>query len=96
MPYFPNQKFKLRRDLSSRWAEVNPVLDGGEPGVERDTGRMKIGNGTQPWLELPYFVPQDPTDASNDTLADHVNSQAPHPVYDDGPSLFLLYENAKV
>lgn len=27
---------------------------------------------------------------------DHINSLTPHPVYDDGPSLFLLYENAKV
>lgn len=26
----------------------------------------------------------------------HVNSDLPHPIYDDGPSLLLLYENAKV
>lgn len=26
----------------------------------------------------------------------HVNSLTPHPVYDDGPSLSLLYENVKV
>jgi hypothetical protein len=29
-------------------------------------------------------------------LNEHVNSETPHPVYDDGPSLALLYENAKV
>lgn len=26
----------------------------------------------------------------------HINSPNPHPVYDDGPSLLLLYQNAKV
>lgn len=26
----------------------------------------------------------------------HINDDTPHPVYDDGPSLMLLYENAKV
>ena len=29
-------------------------------------------------------------------LSDHIYSETPHPVYDDGPSLTLLYENAKV
>jgi hypothetical protein len=57
---------------------------------------MKIGNGILRWVELPYFVPEEATDASNATLSEHVNSETPHPVYDDGPSLALLYENAKV
>lgn len=35
--------------------------------------------------------PMDPGD-----LSAHVNSETPHPVYDDGPSLALLYANAKV
>ena len=36
-----------------------------------------------------------PGDISGD-LAEHVDSPLPHPVYDDGPSLELLYQNAKV
>lgn len=85
--------FKLRRDTSSRWATENPVLRPGEPGFETNTGRLKIGDGTRAWSELDYFVPADPGSAS---LSEHVDSQTPHPVYDDGPSLALLYENAKV
>lgn len=85
---------KLRRDLASRWANVNPILAAAEPGFERDTGRLKIGDGVTPWNELPYFVPFDPSGGSN--LPDHINSAAPHPAYDDGPSLLLLYQNAKV
>lgn len=85
--------FKLRRDTAARWLVEDPVLADGEPGFETDTGRLKVGTGFKPWSELPYFVPADPDNAS---LADHVDSLTPHPVYDDGPSLTLLYENAKV
>jgi len=41
--------------------------------------------------------PQGPPGAdSGAILAEHVNSPIPHPVYDDGPDLTILYENAKV
>lgn len=30
------------------------------------------------------------------TIDAHLDDTTPHPVYDDGPSLVLLYENAKV
>lgn len=40
--------------------------------------------------------PNDPTLATTDQIDAHVNSGTPHPVYDNGPSLVLLYQNAKV
>lgn len=47
--------FQWRRDTAERWEEVNPILRQGEPGVELDTGLMKIGDGSTPWHDLPYF-----------------------------------------
>lgn len=46
--------FKLKRGNSAVWTAKNPILAAGEPGVERDTGRLKIGTGTTPWNDLPY------------------------------------------
>lgn len=46
--------FRLRRGLASEWVEKNPVLRPGEPGVEIDTQRLKIGNGITAWTSLPY------------------------------------------
>lgn len=84
---------RIRRDLAQVWTANDPVLSIGEPGYEIDTRRMKIGDGVTSWNELPYFS----TGAQEGALlADHVASETPHPVYDDGPSLTLLYENAKV
>ena len=45
---------RLRRAQSSRWREINPVLQSGEPGVELDTYKLKIGNGVTAWNDLPY------------------------------------------
>lgn len=45
--------FKLRRGLKADWERKNPVLAEGEPGVELDTGVLKIGNGTTAWKDLP-------------------------------------------
>src|SRR5688572_31300204 len=51
--------FKLRRGPAAEWAADNPILRDGEPGIERDTGKFKIGDGVQNWLTLPYFLNED-------------------------------------
>lgn len=90
MPYV----IQLRRDTMLRWELKNPILAEGEPGVETNTGKLKMGDGVHTWLELPYFSPDDGD--LTIALEQHIESETPHPVYDDGPSLSLLYQNAKV
>jgi hypothetical protein len=46
-------RFELRRNTRNGW-NPNFVLLAGEPGVETDTGQMKIGDGVTPWVLLPY------------------------------------------
>jgi hypothetical protein len=43
-----------RRDSSSNWTAVNPTLASGEIGVETDTNKFKIGDGTTVWSALAY------------------------------------------
>lgn len=81
---------RLRRGLAATWTSQNPVLAEGEAGAEIDTGQMKIGDGFSTWNSLPY------SGSGSIALQGHINSLLPHPVYDDGPSFTLLYENAKV
>ena len=47
-------KFQLRRDTSTNWSSINPVLYAGEPGVETNTGQIKVGDGIRTWNQLPY------------------------------------------
>jgi hypothetical protein len=91
---------QLRRDVASEWYRVNPILAAGEPGYEEDTTKFKIGDGVSRWSDLNYFSPGDsiPDEGGvgQEALLAHIHSLVPHPVYDDGPSLLLLYQNAKV
>ena len=50
---------QLRRGTAFEWTQKNPVLRAGEPGIELDTQKFKIGNGITPWLILPYFSNDD-------------------------------------
>lgn len=49
-----NIRIVSRNDISSRWEEVNPILLKGEIGVEVDTNKIKIGDGTSHWTALKY------------------------------------------
>ena len=48
-------KVQQRHDTAANWLLVNPVLLRGELGIELDTGKMKIGNGSSVWSALPYL-----------------------------------------
>lgn len=48
------QQILLRRGTSMEWVAANPVLGSAEFGVEEDTGRFKLGDGTTTWNNLPY------------------------------------------
>lgn len=50
-----NTTFKLKRGTAARWAEVNPILEQGEPGFVYDSNRLKIGDGITAWNDLPYI-----------------------------------------
>lgn len=50
-----NTTFKLKRGTAARWAELNPILEQGEPGFVYDQNRLKIGDGKTHWNDLPYI-----------------------------------------
>lgn len=47
---------QIRRDTAANWASANPVLAQGELGVELDTNKFKIGNGSSAWSSLSYLI----------------------------------------
>jgi hypothetical protein len=49
------KKILFRRDLAATWTSVDPVLSAGEIGLESDTGKIKLGDGSTEWTELDYF-----------------------------------------
>jgi hypothetical protein len=67
-------RIQLRRGNATSWTEFNPILSSGEVGIESDTNLIKIGNGSDNWDELPYFLDAEILSASSN-LVDYVDSQ---------------------
>lgn len=101
-------EFRYLRGTAARWAEVNPILDDGEPGYETDTRRGKVGDGFTRWNDLDYTV-GDPSPAGGGGSSDprvgdlsELTTEAKETVVDainelnyEDVSLLLFYENAK-
>lgn len=49
-------RIQFRRGDSTQWESENPLLLAGELGIELDTRRIKIGDGENRWLNLPYLT----------------------------------------
>lgn len=49
-----NTRQKQKYDTSVNWTTNNPTLLAGEIGIESDTNKFKVGNGTSTWNELDY------------------------------------------
>ena len=47
-------RIQMRRDTAANWTAANPVLAQGEPGIETDTLKIKIGDGATAWTSLAY------------------------------------------
>jgi hypothetical protein len=45
---------KQRRDTAANWTAANPTLLAGEIGIESDTSKIKIGDGSTVWNSLGY------------------------------------------
>jgi len=52
-------KMQIRRDTVANWTSTNPTLSQGEMGYELNTGKLKIGNGVDAWVDLDYFDDQN-------------------------------------
>jgi hypothetical protein len=49
-------RMQQRRDTAANWTSTNPTLAAGEMGLETDTSKFKVGNGSTAWTALPYSV----------------------------------------
>ncbi len=54
-----------RRGTAAQWISTNsgngPILNAGEIGFETDTNKFKIGDGTNHWINLDYFIDANST-----------------------------------
>jgi len=60
-------RMQQRRGTAAQWISTNngdgPILEAGEIGFETDTGKFKIGDGTNHWVDLDYFLDESEIDS---------------------------------
>lgn len=61
-------QIQFRRDTAANWTSANPTLAAGELGLETDTLKYKIGDGTTAWASLSYA--SLPSTAISNTVVD--------------------------
>jgi len=54
-------RMQQRRGTAAQWTSSNPVLNAGEMGWESDTNKFKIGDGTNHWADIDYFIDANST-----------------------------------
>lgn len=63
-------RIQLRRDTAANWVSANPILRPGEIGIETDTLKFKIGNGST-WTATTSYANVTPSGLTN-SLGDYI------------------------
>jgi trimeric autotransporter adhesin len=66
-------RIQLRRDTAANWTSSNPVLRAGEVGIETDTLKFKVGNGTSTWTQITGYANITPSSLTS-SLAAYIES----------------------
>ena len=91
-----NIRIQLRNDTAENWTNANPLLLKGEMGVETDTGKTKIGNGTDHWKTLKYSgVDEDTIKGIIDKNRDNFTEVTPNEGESDAQALARMITNPK-
>ena len=91
-----NIRIQLRNDTAENWTSANPILRKGEMGVEIDTRKIKIGNGTDHWTTLEYSgVDEDTIKGIIDKNRDNFTEVVPNEGETDAQALARKITNPK-
>jgi hypothetical protein len=86
-------RLRLRIGTAAEWTTANPVLKHGEPGIESDTRKWKVGDGTTTWTGLGYMTAPG---GGGGGVTDHGDldglADDDHPLYLTEEEADLLYE----
>lgn len=92
-------RIQLKRDTAANWTSFNPILRAGEVGIETDTQRLKIGDGTSTWSARPYInvLPSELTELSQDAVNSALSAgNGITKVYDDAANTITISVDTSV
>lgn len=90
---------KLRRGTEEEWAVSSPQPDGevlklGEPGFEKDTGKLKIGDGVNGWNNLAYLQAENSENSEDVILTEEDVDDAVGNLLVGGSGINIYYNDS--
>ena len=71
---------QLRRATEQEWINLNPILRVGEPALSTDVNKLKVGNGKDHWLDIPYILEEE---------FEEITELIEHGMYDAGDGIVI-------
>ena len=68
-------RFKQLSKTSTEWTSLNPTLLEGEIGFEKDTNKLKIGDGVSNWNTLEYTIGDNSSEIDTSNFVDLTSEQ---------------------
>lgn len=94
------ERIQWKRGTAAQWTANNQVLASAEVGYERDTGKVKIGNGTSAWNSLSYatfgIAGGSGVAASFETVSKNLDASNATLAYTSGDLTSITYANGIV
>lgn len=95
MAKLPYVTLVVKNKTAEQWENFTGILRSGQLGIEIDTGRMKVGNGIDPYSNLPYlYLTPDETQELFDNLIQK-NMLPPFTNEDAGKSIVVSEDGTK-
>lgn len=92
-------RIQLKRDTAANWTSFNPILRAGEVGIETDTQKLKIGDGSSSWSARPYInvLPSELTELSQDAVNSALTAgNGITKIYDDAANTITISVDTSV
>ena len=79
-------RLQFRRGFASLWQSVNPLMEEGELGLEKDTNKFKFGDGIHLWNDLAYAVSRSDLKTTRLYITDFIPGGSVFSVSSSGPN----------
>tara|TARA_R110002153_G_scaffold64818_1_gene173570 strand:+ start:172 stop:1272 length:1101 start_codon:yes stop_codon:yes gene_type:complete len=89
-----NIRTQIRRDPAATWTAADITLAAGEMACESDTGKIKVGDGTNKWTKLDYAATTIPLPWGGASYGFSVGGQTPGTPWTSGSNIIQRYSFA--
>ncbi len=83
-----NLRFQVRRGTADAWEAANSVLLAGEVALDTTHRKLKVGDGTTAWKDLPFVTPEVVNNLGSSSTTDALSANQGRSLYNMIPNIY--------